>query len=74
MYSPFCIVTPSRTPNKIRMGIHEPKRYVNFLDKLKVKASSLIDLVHRESGLLMFKSVVCEFKYVVYEFKSVVGE
>ncbi|KAK2183681.1 hypothetical protein NP493_300g02020 [Ridgeia piscesae] len=29
MYSPFCIVTPARTPNKIRMGIHEPKRF-NF--------------------------------------------
>ena len=28
MYSPFCIVTPCRTPNKIRMGIHEPKRSV----------------------------------------------
>ncbi|KAK2150093.1 hypothetical protein LSH36_424g02041 [Paralvinella palmiformis] len=29
MYSPFTIDTPSKTPSKIRMGIHEPKRF-NF--------------------------------------------
>lgn len=27
LYSPFTIDTPSKTPSKIRMGIHEPKRF-----------------------------------------------